>query len=218
MTFDPNIPLPADELVNSQGDLLTNFTELDTQFGINHVEFSDTTGDAGKHKFATFIEQADDPVSKGDEYILYSKEDTAGNTELHARPEAGKGAAYQITKDGFLNLGIIPFAAVNFDNLGAPRGTPIGLDAVTPVVKVADGRYRLDFSAATTTLLAGSNDYLWNVSAFDNSSQPVISFVTNNADYGTVVKDTSIMFDFKHANDDFATGLVAATVILWRFQ
>ncbi len=217
MTFDPNIPLPADELVNSQGDLLTNFTELDTQFGINHGKFSDTTGDAGKHKFATFVEQANDPVSKGDEYILYSKEDSDGNTELNARPEAGKGVPYQITKAGFLNLGIIPFVAVNFENDASARGTPIGL-AATPVVKIVGGRYRLDFSAATTTLLGGSNDYLWSVSAFDNSTQPVICFVTNNATYGNVVKDTSIQFDFKHANNDLATGLVAATVVLWRFQ
>lgn len=49
MTYNPNIPQATDDLSDSQGDLLTNFSTANTSFGINHYAFSDLTINNGKH-------------------------------------------------------------------------------------------------------------------------------------------------------------------------
>lgn len=53
-TYNPNIPQATDNLSNSQGDLLDNFGQLNTQFGVDHTAFN--TGAAngdGFHKQVT---------------------------------------------------------------------------------------------------------------------------------------------------------------------
>lgn len=51
--FLNNIPQPADNLDFSQGQLLTNNQGLDTVFGIDHFEFSDSTVNKGFHNTVT---------------------------------------------------------------------------------------------------------------------------------------------------------------------
>lgn len=215
MAYDPDIPAPADLLSVSQGDLLENFDQLNTQFGVNHVEFNDAGANKGKHKFCSFVEQADDPAVQGDEYLLYSKEDVSGDTELYLKPESGAGAAYQMTKGGSLFLGLKPFIAVNWDVGGAIQGSSLGVASIAR--PGGTGRYVLTFTAAAQAELADSN-YFWQVSGFDNSSNPVIAQVTNSATYGGVVTTSTISFDFKNQNNALITGLIRASAICWRIQ
>lgn len=51
MTYNANIPQPNDFLDESQVDLLSNFTVLDSSFLTNHFNFSDLSGNTGKHRF-----------------------------------------------------------------------------------------------------------------------------------------------------------------------
>ena len=82
MTFDPNIPLATDLISNSQGDILTNFTQLNTQFGIDHVAFYTGSGNGdGTHKQITFNTPRLDPVLAGDDSMVYSKT-VSGVTQL----------------------------------------------------------------------------------------------------------------------------------------
>ena len=215
MAYDPDIPSPADLLSVSQGDLLENFSQLNTQFGVNHVEFNDAGANKGKHKFCSFVEQAADPAAQVDEYLLYSKEDVSGDTELYLRPESGAGAAYQMTKGGSLFFGLKPFIAVNWDNGGAIQGSSLGVASIAR--PGGTGRYVLTFTAAAQAELADSN-YFWQVSGFDNSANPVIAQVTNNATYGGVVTTSTISFDFKNQNNTLISGLVRASAICWRIQ
>ena len=213
MVFKPDIPQAANDLSVSQGDLLENYSQLNTQFGVNHVAFDVTSGDAGKHNLVTFVEQAADPTSAANEAIIFATDD-AGDTELAIKPE-NNGASYQITKDGYLNLGIIPFAAVNFDN-ALTLHSSFGVTSVTK--PGLDGRYIVNFDAATVTLLAGDNDYFWSVSGFTTSAtKPCISQVTNNATYSTVVTASSCSFDFKDAANAL-TAINRASIVFWRFQ
>ena len=53
MTFNPNIPQPNDELSASQPVLLSNNTELDNAFEVDHYKFSDATTNKGKHREIT---------------------------------------------------------------------------------------------------------------------------------------------------------------------
>lgn len=48
MTFQPDKPEAPDILAESQPDLLTNYSQQDTVFGVDHVEFS-ANENAGKH-------------------------------------------------------------------------------------------------------------------------------------------------------------------------
>lgn len=209
MTFDPNIPQPLDDLSVSQGDLLTNFGQLNTQFAVNHVPFNDSSSDKGKHKFVTYVEQADDPESKADEYLVYAKDD-GGDTELYGRAESN-GTVFQMTKDGNVYLGLLPVAAVNFNQAGTIQGTAINVSSVSR--PGGTGRYVLNFTNALP-----DNNYFWSASGFDNSSNPVISQVTNTASYGSVVTTTTLSIDFKNQNNKLITGLTRASVIVWRFQ
>lgn len=215
MVFDPDIPQPRDNLSVSQADLLENFSELNTQFGVNHVPFNDPGANKGKHNFVTLVEQSEDPESKSDEYLLYSKDD-AGDCEIYARPEAN-GNPFQITKDGNLFLGITPIVAVNFERV-APfiKGSSLG---VASIAQPVTGTFVITFTADVTTALNGSNDYFWTVSGFDNQNvNPVIAEVTNAVNYNDVVKTTSISVSFRNQNGGPVSGLTRASVMCWRFQ
>jgi hypothetical protein len=51
--YNPNIPQPTDRLNVSQTQLLQNFGQLDTSFGIDHYKFSDLTANNGFHNQVT---------------------------------------------------------------------------------------------------------------------------------------------------------------------
>lgn len=52
--YNPLIPLATDRLSTSQGQLKTNFTQLDTQFGVDHSNFNTGSGNGtGFHKQVT---------------------------------------------------------------------------------------------------------------------------------------------------------------------
>lgn len=59
MAYNANIPQATDLLSTSQGQILGNFTQLNTAWLINHVDFN--AGDAGKHKWVTFPQQGATP-------------------------------------------------------------------------------------------------------------------------------------------------------------
>lgn len=96
MSFNPNIPQSTDIPSQSQGEILTNFQQLNTVFDIDHVPFNDATvADRGKHDQSTYIELAVDPTTAVDEVAVYSK-DQGGVAELFYRRESN-GAVGQLT-------------------------------------------------------------------------------------------------------------------------
>ena len=209
MVYDPDIPQPKDDISVSQGELLANFQGLNTQFSINHVALDDTTGDAGKHKFVTFVQQPGVPETKGDEYLIVAQDD-AGTPELFARPQSN-APSFQLTKAGFIYGGLIPEVAVNWDQTGVIQGSSLNVASVTR--PGGSGTYLVTFTNALP-----DNNYFWSVSGFDNSNNPVISAVSQNASYAAVVKAESIQFDFRNQNNTKISGLIRACCICWRVQ
>lgn len=65
MAYNQNIPQPADQLKNSQPQLLANFQEINTLINANHVGFN--LGDEGKHKFIQMPVQGDAPATSNTE-------------------------------------------------------------------------------------------------------------------------------------------------------
>ena len=82
MVYLNNIPQPTNILATqSQPQILENFSQLDTQFAIDHTAFSVGGADAGKHKHVTLPEQGlADPDPGANEVSVYSKEGTYGGT------------------------------------------------------------------------------------------------------------------------------------------
>lgn len=208
--FNPNIPAGPDILSTSQGDLLGNFQDINTQFGVNHVTFSPNVANSGKHNLVSLVEQPNDPESIANEYLLFSAEDVSGDTEIYARPPSNANS-YQITKDGSLFTGLLPFAAVNFDTTGTIQGDALNVASIARPGNA--GTYVITF-----TTPAADNNFFWSVSGFDNSANPVISQVTNNANYNTVVTANTISFSFSNQNATSIIGLTRASVIVWRYQ
>lgn len=78
-TYNPIIPQPTDNLSTSQGQILGNFTQLNTQFAVNHTAFNTGSGNGdGKHKFVTLPGTSSDPFTPlTAEGIVYTKTATS---------------------------------------------------------------------------------------------------------------------------------------------
>ena len=55
MAYTPNIPAASDIIANSQSQLQTNSSAIDTQYGGDHDGFSIGASNSGMHKKATFL-------------------------------------------------------------------------------------------------------------------------------------------------------------------
>lgn len=104
MVYNPSIPQPSDRLRISQSEILENFTELDNIFDVDHVKYSDITGDAGKHEASTFVNRTDKalvipPATTSEELALFVKDDAAGIPRIfYQEPDsAGAGAQQQLS-------------------------------------------------------------------------------------------------------------------------
>lgn len=83
MTYNPNIPQPTDVLANSQGDILTNFTQLNTVYSLDNVPFADAVvADRGKHKKCTYQAQGADQATSATEVVIYCK-NGGGVSNIH---------------------------------------------------------------------------------------------------------------------------------------
>ena len=74
MSYDPNIPLATDFISDSQSQIKTNFTQLNTQFGEDHVALITGTN-AGMHDRVRTPERAAIPVASAGLPVIYSFED-----------------------------------------------------------------------------------------------------------------------------------------------
>lgn len=81
MTYNANIPQASDTISASQPPILTNFFELNTVFGIDHVKFDDATlVNRGRHLKVTFNDVlVADPGLLAPACSLYTKATGAGN-------------------------------------------------------------------------------------------------------------------------------------------
>lgn len=127
MVFKPNIPQANDILSDSQGDLLGNFQQLDTSFGIDHFPFSDQTADNGFHKKVTLPGNVAAPTPG------------AGYGDIYAVTTASITQPYWIRDAQATIYNMLPIkafgsftgagATINASNLTASRtaGQPVGV-------------------------------------------------------------------------------------------
>lgn len=94
MTFNAAIPQSTDDPSVSQGQILTNFSQLNTQFSVNHIALT-AGADNGKHTFIEMLDQVADPATAVNEMTIYSK-DLAGVSTLYMRKESS-GTVIQLS-------------------------------------------------------------------------------------------------------------------------
>jgi|SRR5271157_99693 len=77
------VPLPNQSLGQTQPTINTNFTVLNGNFAVDHVDFTNAPpgagGNGGRHNTVTLVQQAADPIAVTTSPILYGKS-TTGNT------------------------------------------------------------------------------------------------------------------------------------------
>lgn len=121
--FDPNIPLPTDDLSDSQQDLLDNNRALDATFARNHRAFSDKTASNGKHTFIEMVRQAAIPKPKPElsssTGTIYTKYVGASNRTNLFYTNDNSGIEYQLsntapTTDIYNKCGEITSDSANF--------------------------------------------------------------------------------------------------------
>jgi len=189
-SYDPAIPQPNDILSQSQGDLLINFTELDTYLKVNHVAFADAN--FGKHSFVTLTKQDPGLATTSTEIGLYCHDDAFGNPQLYY-----KSGGTPVSALG-TQLTPIPsiFAWGKFDNTGALVGDSYN---VTSVTTGGTGNFTINF----TNSLASGNYFPWFMpeSAALTASYPNVKATTVNSitvqftSTGTTVQNiTSVNF------------------------
>lgn len=225
MTYNPNIPQPIDDMSVSQGDLLTNFGDLNTVYGSSgdHVAL-DAASNRGKHKKVTFVSQGSDPDTDSpatleNELAMFALEE-GSDTELYLRKESN-GTVNQITKNNELFIQVYPVFAINMDK-NLVVSSSYNYDSGTGVTRLDSGtkaHFKFPFTNAVTDAAGNpTNNYMFVASGFDNSSNPVVGQVPNSSSYGSQVDSTFINIVFKNQNNSTISGLTRCSVVCWKVQ
>jgi len=165
MSYNTSIPQPGDFISVSQEGILQNFSIIETVFSNNHVSLQDgMIVDRGKHEKVGFSEQSGDPITTGDTYAVYTKDD-AGSPEVYARLE-NNGSVYKWTKAGRLSPGLRLEAYVIFDEKGNILKNPNDEQLSYNVTSVTQNTpNRDDWTIAFTNNISTAN-YFWCIGAF----------------------------------------------------
>jgi hypothetical protein len=148
MAYLNTIPAAADLLALSQGQLLENFAQLETQFSIDHSSL--LAGAAtGKHTQVTLPEFATAvyPVTAAGEGAVFTEDDAVtAQPELNYREESN-GDVVKLTHEGYTNTFVKAFCY--FNAAGVLQGTGYNVSA-PGVVRNAIGVYTITFDTALT--------------------------------------------------------------------
>lgn len=95
MSYNPNIPLVGDFILQSQGQLKANFQAINNAFASNHAGLTMDSSIGGMHNSMIMQAQGSDPTTSANEVAIYNKlVSTIPN--LFLRP-ASDGTAIQMT-------------------------------------------------------------------------------------------------------------------------
>lgn len=99
MTYDPTIPAANDLISNSQGDIQTNFTQLNTLYDRDHFTWNDATAaNRGYHRKVTYRSVIANPGFATPIASTYTKT-VSGKSQLFLQNGAAASDVYQITSE-----------------------------------------------------------------------------------------------------------------------
>ena len=148
-TLTPNA---TDKVSATQSPIRTNFVEIQTIIGANHVTFTGSAGDQGKHKYVEFVNTAAPAVGAATQMTLYTA-----------------------TTDTYPHL-YYKNSSFSFDMQSATVGSAGGLSEVTfnmPNLFTGDAaNWQMKTVFTTATLASGSNHTITYPVAFTTASLP----------------------------------------------
>jgi hypothetical protein len=138
MTYNAGIPLATDLISVSQGQLLANFQQLNTQFAVDHVAFNTGSGNGdGHHKQTTFNASVSPSAPTGTQSVLYPQT-VGGLIQLFFRNATTTtqltGASSVVANPGYVFL---PGGLIMKWGVGAVTGSPVAFSPVFPTAAFA---------------------------------------------------------------------------------
>jgi len=146
MTYNPNIPQPTDIIAQSQPQILTNFTQLNAQFAIDHVAYTVGGATAGHHQAVHVLNQALDPTTGGTEGAVYAKVQ-GGNSEAFYRYQSS-GPIQQVTNRSSIFGAFFAGVRVSgtFGGTAVITGTPINVASIMTVGGATSATLTVNFT------------------------------------------------------------------------
>jgi len=150
LTYLPGIPNAGDRPSQSQGQLLTNFTALNTVFGVDHLAFNAVDG--GEHTQVTFNNIIADPGLAAPKASLYTKTVAADSQLFFENFDVG-GAVNVIRQMTNLTLNAFVNGGTALGN-GQYIDTPWGLRIIWGITAAFSGNRTVICPAGTLSTLA----------------------------------------------------------------
>jgi hypothetical protein len=120
--YNNAIPQAGNRLASSQQDLLNNFQQLDTTFGVDHYDFSDGTANNGKHNQVTMPGQSSPPpASVAGDGVIYTN--TASSLTDVYYTQDNSTDEYRLTRVGSNATDVARFATNTNYQVGPPSLT-----------------------------------------------------------------------------------------------
>lgn len=138
MTFNPNIPQSTDKQDQSQPQLLTNFSQLNTLMDNDHVAWNNgTTANRARHRRVRIVENQTDPNLTYPNSEVYTK-------SYNVTPNRDQILFFdRVHEDGTDTITpIMPLAMVKFDSAAA-ISKQVNVSSVT---KVGTGNFNVNFT------------------------------------------------------------------------
>lgn len=137
MTFNPNIPQSGDKQDQSQPQILTNFTQLNTLMDNDHVAWDNgTVANRARHRRVRIVENQTDPNLSYPNTEIYTK-------SYNLTPNRDQILFFdRVHEDGTdIVTPIMPLAMVKFDSAGA-ISKQVNVSSVTSAV----GNFNVNFT------------------------------------------------------------------------
>jgi len=182
LSYNPNIPQAGDFTSVTQKQILTNFSNINTQFAFDHVGFLDAVDiDRGKHNKITLPEQSVDPTTAADDNTIYSKV-SSGQTDLFSRDESD-GTVIKWTNQGVILQALKQEAFVIFDRSGNILKTQDNVEIKNNVSSITkNGSSLIDDWTVNFETNISTDKYFWVLSSVFNVSDNFL-----NSPFGTTV-------------------------------
>jgi hypothetical protein len=139
MSYNPNIPQASDLISQSQPQLLTNFSQLDTAFAVDHTAFS-VASQQGQHKQVTLqAPLGSDPNQTTPIATIYSKASpTTTTSDLYYQSGVLSSNVVQLTGGGI--------TAAAWCQFNGSTSTLNSQYNVASIVRNSAGNYTINFT------------------------------------------------------------------------
>jgi hypothetical protein len=122
MTYNPAIPAAADDPSVSQGQMLTNFTLINTYINVDHVALN-ALADQGKHNQSTYLTSAVAPASGAGEGSIFVQNTGGARQHCYFRRESnGIQIPISTFTGGFCRVNAGALLGDNFNIAGVASG------------------------------------------------------------------------------------------------